>query len=124
MDQAIPSRKLRDTTCFRQYPNGLVTNVQKGAVPSQSQSVARDVAKDVVSPPMAVRRIDRYEGKRVTYHDRSPRTDRMEHETVEVATCIGRMVQHTVAKGCKRIRSYGVQATQTFAKGKVMIHAA
>ncbi len=24
--------------CFRKYPNGLVTNVQKGAVPSQSQS--------------------------------------------------------------------------------------
>ena len=110
--------------CFRQYPNGLVTNVQKGAVPSQYQSVARDVAKYVVSPPMAVRRIDRYDGKRVTYHYRSHRTDRMEHETVDVATCIGRMVQHTVAKGFKRIRSYGVQATKTFAKVKVMIHAA
>ena len=24
--------------CFRKYPHGLVTNVQKGAVPSQSQS--------------------------------------------------------------------------------------
>ena len=65
-----------------------------------------------------------YDGKRVTYHYRSHRTDRMEHETVEVATCIGRMVQHTVAKGFKRIRYYGVQATKTFAKVKVMIHAA
>jgi hypothetical protein len=54
--------------CFRQYPNGLVTNVQKGQVPAQYQSVARDVAKYVVSPPIAVRRIDRYDGKRVTYH--------------------------------------------------------
>ena len=35
-----------------QYPNGLVTNVQKGAVPSQYQSVARYVAKYVVSPPI------------------------------------------------------------------------
>src|ERR1700752_1461829 len=34
-------------TCFRKYPNGLVTNVQKGAVPSQYQSVARYVAKYV-----------------------------------------------------------------------------
>jgi hypothetical protein len=33
-------------------------------------------------------------------------------------------VQHTVAKGFKRIRYYGVQATKTFAKVKVMIHAA
>jgi hypothetical protein len=45
--------------CFRKYPNGLVTNVQKGTVPSRYQSLARDVAKYVVSPPIAVRRIDR-----------------------------------------------------------------
>ena len=45
--------------CFRQYPNGLVTTVQKGAIPSQYQSLARYVAKDVGSPPMAVRRSDR-----------------------------------------------------------------
>jgi len=91
-------------TCFRQYPHGLVTNVQKGQVPSPSQSVARYVAKDVVSPPIAVRRIDRYDGERVTYHYRSHRTDRMEYETVTVDTFIGRMVQHTVPKGFKRIR--------------------
>jgi hypothetical protein len=110
--------------CFRQYPDGLVTNVQKGAVPSQYQSLARYVAKYVVSPPIAVRRIDHYDGKRVTYHYRSHRTARMEHETVDVATFIGRMVQHTVARGFKRIRYYGVQATKTFAKVKSIIQAA
>ena len=110
--------------CFRQYPDGLVTNVQKGHVPAQAQSVARYVAKYVVSPPIAVRRIDRYDGERVTYHYRSHRTDRMEHETVPVDTFIGRMVQHTMPKGFKRIRYYGVQATKTFAKVKVVIQAA
>src|ERR671933_2099532 len=110
--------------CFRQYPDGLVTNVQKGAVPSQYQSVARYVAKYVVSPPIAVRRIDRYDGKRVTYHYRSHRTDRMEYETVPVDTFIGRMIQHTVPTGFKRIRYYGVQATKTFATLKVAIQAA
>jgi putative transposase len=110
--------------CFRQYPNGLVTNVQKGAVPSQYQSVARYVAKYVVSPPIAVRRLDCYDGKRVTYHYRSHRTERVEHETVDVDTFIGRMVQHTMPKGFKRIRYSGVQATKTFAKVKVMIQAA
>ena len=110
--------------CFRKYPNGLVTNVQKGQVPSQYQSVARYVAKYVVSPPIAVRRIDRYDGERVTYHYRSHRTERVEHETVDVATFIGRMVQHTMPKGFKRIRYYGVQATKTFAKVKVVIQAA
>ncbi len=79
--------------CFKQYPNGLVSNVHKGNVPSQYQSLARYVAKYVVSPPIAVRRIDRYDGHRGTYHYRSHRTERVEHETVDVDTFIGRMVQ-------------------------------
>jgi hypothetical protein len=110
--------------CFRKYPNGLVTNVQKGKVPSQYQSLARYVAKYVVSPPLAVRRIDHYDGHRVTYHYRSHRTERVERETVEVDTFIGRMVQHIVPKGFKRIRYYGVQATKTFARVKVVIQSA
>jgi hypothetical protein len=110
--------------CFKKYPNGLVTNVQKGKVPSQYQSLARYVAKYVVSPPIAVRRIDHYDGERVTYHYRSHRTERVERETVDVDTFIGRMIQHTVPKGFKRIRYYGVQATKTFAKVKVLIQAA
>jgi hypothetical protein len=110
--------------CFTQYPNGLVTNVQKGQVPSGYQSLARYVATYVVSPPSAVRRIDRYDGHRGTYHYRSHRTERVEHETVEVDTFIGRMVQHTTPKGFKRIRYDGVPATKTFAKVKSMIHDA
>jgi hypothetical protein len=110
--------------CFRKYPNGLVTNVQKGQVPAQYQSLARYVAKYVVSPPISVRRIDRYDGARVTYHYRSHRTERMEHETVPVDTFIGRMVQHVLPKGFKRIRYAGVQATTTFAKVKMVIQAA
>src|SRR5262245_16743196 len=93
--------------CFRKYPNGLVTNVQKGQAPSRYQSVARYVAKYVVSPPIAVQRIDRYDGERVTYHYRSHRTDRVEHETVPVNTFIGRMVQHVMPKGFKRYRWLG-----------------
>jgi hypothetical protein len=110
--------------CFRKYPQGLVTNVQKGAVPAQAHSVARYVAKYVVSPPIAVRRIDRYNGEWVTSHYRSHRTDRLEDETVPVDTFIGRMIQHTLPKGFKRIRYYGVQATKTFAKVKMIIQAA
>jgi len=33
------------------------------------------VAKYVVSPPIAVRRIDHYDGERVTYHYRSVRRE-------------------------------------------------
>jgi len=116
-------RRLVDV-CFRKSPNGLVTHVQKGKVPSQFQSVASYVARYGVSPPIAVRRIDRSDGERVTYHDRSHRTERVDHETVDVITFIGRMVQHTRPKGCKRIRYDGVQAAKTFAKVKGMIQAA
>ena len=79
--------------CFKTYPNGLVSRVQRGNVPSQYQSLASYVAKYVVSPPISVRRIDRYDGGRVTYHYRSHRTERTTHETVDVLTFIGRMIQ-------------------------------
>jgi Putative transposase len=111
-------------TCFRKYPDGLVTNVQKGKVPSQYQSLASYVAKYVVSPPISVKRMDRYDGERVTYHYRSHRTERTTYETVDVMTFIGRMIQHTMPKGFKRIRYYGVQATKTFTKVKEVIQRA
>jgi hypothetical protein len=86
--------------------------------------LASYVAKYVVSPPISVRRIDRYDGGRVTYPYRSHRTERTTHETVDVLTFIGRMIQHMRPKGFKRIRYYGVQATKTFAKVKEMIQRA
>lgn len=111
-------------TCYTQYRQGFVTNVQKGDVPSRYQSLARYLAKYVVSPPISLRRIDRYDGQRVTYHYRSHRSERVEWETVEVYTFIGRMVQHVFPKGFQRVRYYGVQATKTFAKLKGLIQEA
>jgi Putative transposase len=124
--QTLPTKAIEPwvDACCQKSPDGLVTNVQQGHVPAQSQSVARYVATDVVSPPIAVRRIDRYEGRQVTYHSRSHRTERMEYDTVPVDTFIGRMVQHVRPKGCKRIRYDGVQATKTFAKVKIRIQTA
>jgi hypothetical protein len=110
--------------CLRQYPDGLVTNVPQGQGPAQSQRVARSVAKEVVSPPISVRRIDRDDGGRVTSHDRSHRTDRMADDTVPVKTFLGRMVPQVMPQGCKRLRSDGVQATKTFAKVKRMLQTA
>jgi hypothetical protein len=48
----------------------------------------------------------------------------VERETVDVDTFIGRMVHHTMPKGFKRLRYYGVQAAKTFAKVKVVMQAA
>jgi hypothetical protein len=110
--------------CYTRYREGFVTNVQKGDVPAQSQRLARYLAQYVVSPPIALRRIERYEGHRVTYHYRSHKTERVERETVDVYTFIGRMVQHVFPKGFQRVRYYGVQATKTFAKIKSLIQEA
>ena len=116
-------RRLVDT-CYTRYREGFVTNVQKGDVPARYQSLARYLAKYVVSPPISLRRIDRYDGHRVTYHYRSHKSERVERETVAVDTFIGRMMQHVFPKGLQRIRSYGVQATKTFATIKHLIQEA
>ena len=110
--------------CYTRYRNGFVTNVQKGDVPSRYESLARYLAKYVVSPPISLRRIDGYDGHQVTYHYRSHKSERVARETVDVYTFIGRMMQHVFAKGFKRIRYYGVQATKTFAKMKGLIREA
>ena len=110
--------------CYTRYREGFVTNVQKGDVPSRYQSLATYLAKYVASPPISLRRIDRYDGQWVTYYYRSHKSERVERETVAVYTFIGRMIQQTFPKGFQRIRYYGVQATKTFAKIKYMIHEA
>jgi hypothetical protein len=124
--QTLATDAIKDLVdvCFKKYPEGLVTNVQRGRVPSQYPSLASYVAKYVVSPPISVKRIDRYDGERVTYHYRSHRTERTTYETVDVLTFIGRMIQHALPKGFKRIRYYGVQATKTFVKVKEVIQRA
>jgi len=116
-------RRLVDT-CYTRYREGFVTHGQKGDVPTRYQSLARYLAKYVVSPPISLRRIDRYDGQRVTYHYRSHKSERVEWETVAVSTFIGRMVQHVFAQGFQRIRYDGVQATKTFAKLKVLMREA
>jgi hypothetical protein len=75
----------------RRYREGFVTNVQKGDVPSRYQSLATYLAKYVVSPPISLRCIDRYDGQRVTYHYRWHKSERVERETVDVYTFIGRI---------------------------------
>jgi hypothetical protein len=110
--------------CYKQYPKGFVANVQKGDVPARCRSLAKYLAKYVVSPPISLKRIDAYGERKVTYHYRSHKTDKIEIETVDVYTFIGRMIQHILPKGFKRIRYYGVQAIKTFEKVKDIIRKA
>ena len=110
--------------CYKKYPKGFVANVQKGDVPNRYKSLAKYLAKYVVSPPISVRRIDRYEKGRVIYHYRSHTMKKVKKENVDVYTFIGRMIQHVMPKGFKRIRYYGVQATKSFEKNVGIIKEA
>jgi hypothetical protein len=103
--------------CYQKYPKGFVANVQSGNVPGRYKSLAKYLAKYVVSPPISLRRIDAYDGQTVTYHYRSHKTEKVEKERVDAYTFIERMIQHVFPKGFQRIRYYGVQATKTFEKG-------
>jgi hypothetical protein len=126
MRQTVKTREIHRLVdaCYTRYREGFVTNIQKGDVPSRDQSLATYLAKYVVSPPISLRRIDRYDGQRGTYHDRSHQSERVERETVAVSTFIGRMVQHVFPKGFQRIRYDGVQATTTFATLKGLMQEA
>ena len=97
---------------------------QRSLSVSEFSQLCREIrgeSADLGEAMLALRHnIDRYDGERVTYHYRSHRTERTTHETVDVITFIGRMIQHTRPKGFKRIRYYGVQATKTFAKVKTV----
>jgi hypothetical protein len=91
-------------TCDTRYREGFVTNGQQGDVPSRYQSLATSLAKYVVSPPIALRRIARYAGHSVTSHSRAHKSERVERATVEVYTFIGRLMPHAFPKGFQRIR--------------------
>jgi hypothetical protein len=75
-------------TCDTRYREGFVTNGHKGDVPSRYPSVATYLATYVGSPPISLRRLERYDGQWVTYHYRSHKSERVERETVAVYTCI------------------------------------
>lgn len=109
---------------WEKYPKGFVAHIKGERVPAGGESLARYLAKYVVSPPISVRRITKYDGKEVTYWYRDHKTDKKEIETVPVLTFIGRMVQHILPKGFQRVRYYGLQATKTFDKLKELISKA
>jgi hypothetical protein len=103
-------RKLIDEL-WQRYPRGLVAHLQEKAVP-KVDGLARYIAKYVVSPPIALSRIIEYDRERgtVKYWYRDHRTGGKQVEELSREQFIGRMVQHILPKGFKRIRYYGLQA--------------
>jgi hypothetical protein len=97
---------------WQRYPNGLVAYLKEESVPKVAK-LARYIAKYVVSPPIALSRIIAYdpEAALVKYWYQDHRTGRKQVVVLARTRFIGRMVQHILPKGFKRIRYYGLQAS-------------
>lgn len=108
---------------WKQYPKGFVAFVERGEVPPGGEGLARYLAKYVVSPPISVRRIERYDGRSVTYWYNDHKTGQIEHATLPVLQFIGRMVQHILPKGFQRIRYYGLHGNVRYAKARETLAA-
>jgi len=96
---------------WERYPKGLVAHLKEEAVPKLDE-LAYYIAKYVVSPPIALSRLVSYDQQAglVKYWYDDHRLGRQEVE-LSREEFIGRMVQHILPKGFKRIRYYGLQAT-------------
>jgi hypothetical protein len=106
---------------WRRYRQGFVAYWEKGKVPAGGEGLAYYLAKYVVSPPISLRRILRYDGQRVCYWYNDHKTGQREEEDVPAVVFIGRMVQHILPKGFHRIRSYGLHATCKAKKVRVVL---
>jgi hypothetical protein len=106
---------------WKKYPKGLVANVSKGNVPDSCRGLARYLARYVASPPIAIRRIIKYDGLNVKYWYQDHESKSRKCEEVDVMIFIGRMVQHIMPKGFKRIRYYGLEATKSYKKWSTVI---
>jgi hypothetical protein len=118
LKERVPTREMQAKIdeLYRKYPRGLVANIEKGEVPKRIRELAKYLAKYVVSPPISVRRIVSYDGKRVKYWYQDHKSGGRKMEEVDVFQFIGRMVQHILPKGMQRVRYYGLHAAAVYRK--------
>ena len=99
------ARKRLVEACSTRERHGVVTNVPPGEGPSREERLARYLATDVGSPPLARRRIDGDDGHQGTSHSRAHTSARVARATGEVDPFRGRMRPHGCAQGFNRRRS-------------------
>lgn len=106
---------------YNKYKKGLVAYIEKGNIPKDTKGLAIYLAKYVVSPPIAIRRIISYDGERVRYWYKDHKTGKREEENIDVFEFIGRLVQHILPKGFQRIRYYGLHGTCNYQRVKEIL---
>jgi len=109
----VESEEMEETIdrCWEEYPKGFVAYIEKGDVPAGGKGLAYYLAKYVVSPPISLGRILKYDGRKVRYWYNDHTTGQRVEDEIDAFTFIGKMVQHILPKGFQRVRYYGLQAT-------------
>ncbi len=92
---------------FRLYPGGFDCHCMPEQGPVERLVVY--LCKYVSSPPISIRRIERYDGRNVTYRYEDHLKGEV-HETIPATEFIGRMVRHLPPKGFRMVRYYGIYA--------------
>lgn len=77
--------------------------------------------KYVVSPPIALRRIIKYDGRYVTYAYTPRQSQTQEIETVHVFRFLSLLVQYIPEKGQKMVRYYGLYARNLLRKVRIIL---
>lgn len=85
---------------------GLIVRAKKEKV--RKRDIVGYLIKYVASPPMALSRIEGYDGERVSYWYREHPTDKKVVVTVSVYEFIRRMIQHIMPKGFQAVGHYGL----------------
>lgn len=102
-----------------QYPEGFYANPGKkdGKVPTKDYNqLIKYLTKYLSSPPIGIARITDFSNGEVEYYYKSHKTKKTEYEKIDVIKFIGKMVQHILPKGFKRVRYYGLQLPKKFKK--------
>jgi hypothetical protein len=94
-------------TMFREYPTGFDCESMPEEGPVERLVIY--LCKYVSSPPISIRRIEGYDGQKVTYRYEDHRQG-VVTKTIPAVEFIGRMIQHLPPKGFRMVRYYGIYA--------------
>lgn len=98
---------------------GLIVRAKKERI--RKKDIVGYLIKYVASPPIALSRIEEYDGEKVTYWYREHPTDKKVWVTVSAFEFIRRMIQHIMLKQFRMIRHFGLYARNKVDKVRKML---
>ena len=92
--------------CYKTAPNGFYINVPKSQ--GKIRNLIKYIGRYLGRPAIAKSRIDRYDGKNITFHYNRHDDDKLITETLPAEDFIKRLIVHIPEKGFNMVRFYGL----------------